>query len=61
MSKREEILRDMQGFIEFCIKNNEALFYCLGNLGHDIQGLFSEEGTFTPRTKGYKKFLEEEK
>jgi len=53
-------LRDMQGFIEFCIKHDTSMGYCLGNLGHDVNLLLLEPGEGSPRTAGYAKELEKE-
>ena len=54
----EEIgkLRDLQGFIEFCIKHDTSLGYCLGIVGHDVNLLLLEDGG-SPRTSGYAKEL----
>jgi ribosomal protein L17 len=58
MTKKEvKILRDLQGFIEFCINGNHDFHYVLGNLGHDVNKLFDNAPTFTPRSSGYARFL----
>jgi len=53
-------LRDIQGFIEFCI--NESPTYsqghCLANVGHDCGILLQNPGDgSSPRTSGYAKWL----
>ena len=54
-------LRDMQGFIEFCIKHDTSMGYCLGNLGHDVNLLLlSAPDGSSPRTAGYAKELDKE-
>ena len=59
--EKVEILRDMQGFIEFCIREGWSLPSAFGNLIYDIRGIFDEviDGTdgFLPRTTGYAKHL----
>ena len=55
---QEDILRDLQGFIQFCIDNNRDFWYVLGNLNHDIVGLNEGQDCFSPRTYGYAKYLE---
>ncbi len=51
-------LRDMQGFIEWCIKTKQRQGYCLANIGHDVGVLIQrpQDGS-TPRTAGYAKHL----
>ena len=51
------ILRDLQGFIEFCVREDMEFSYCLGNLGHDINGLIMDDRGFSPRSSGYAKEL----
>ncbi len=55
MTEKEiQELRDMQGFIEYCIKTGQSQSYCLGNIGHDCGLLISkiDDGS-APRTSGY--------
>ena len=54
-------LRDLQGFIEFCIQKNERQGYCLANVGHDCGQLLlrnsgNQDGS-TPRTAGFAEHL----
>ena len=54
MSEKErKILKDIMAFIQFCIDNDMTFGYVLGNVGHDVMGLFEEKGSFSPRTSGY--------
>ena len=47
-------LRDIKGFIDWCIENGKTQAYCLANIGHDcgllIQG---DRHGGVPRTDGY--------
>lgn len=50
-------LRDIQGFIEFCINNHQSQTFCLANIGHDCGLLIRHDEGATPRTGGYSKYL----
>jgi hypothetical protein len=52
-----EILRDMQGFIEFAIKEGMDMNSVMITLGHDIGGIMRNDKWMSPRTSGYAKFL----
>lgn len=54
-------LRDIQGFIEFCINTGQRQGYCLANIGHDCGCLLlrnsgAQDGG-APRTSNYAKYL----
>ena len=34
-----ELLRDMQAFIDFAIRNGLSFAFVVGNLGHDVNGI----------------------
>ena len=53
-------VRDILGFISFCSppgKEQKEPRYILVNVFHDLNGLFSKPPGFSPRTKGYHKYL----
>jgi len=52
-----EALQDLFAFYQWCVANKEADEYLLSNLIHDIYGLATKEVGFSPRTKGYRKFV----
>jgi hypothetical protein len=58
-----ELLRDMQAFMDFAIRNGLSFALVVSTLGHDVNGLArhgldletaSKEG-FGPKVKGYSK------
>ena len=58
MTKEEiEQLRDIQGFIDWCIDNGRRQGYCLANISHDCGVLIrhADDGS-APRTGGYAKY-----
>jgi len=57
-TKEIEVLEDMKNFISFGINFKKDYLWILGNLAHDIGGIMKEEKCFSPRSKGYKKFME---
>lgn len=62
MTKEEvQVLRDIQGWIDFCIMGNNTLMHTLSHIGHDINGIVNEDIGFLPRTRGYAKFRGKEK
>ena len=53
-----EILRNMQGFIEFASNDGSMdMNSVLITLGYDIGGLMRRDKWMSPRTSGYAKFL----
>ena len=52
-----EILKDLQGFIEFSIKHDIRMGIVLSNIGHDVNGLLANDIGFSPRTKDYAKAM----
>jgi len=68
MSEAElELLRDMQAFIEFAIRNGLSFAMVLSVLGHDINGLVRHRANldearsqgFYPKAEGYSKYTAE--
>ncbi len=55
----KQVLRDLQGFIEWGIKHNKDFGWILGNVGHDVNGLLSKQKPFSPRTYGYEAVMKE--
>lgn len=55
---KDELL-DIKGFIVFCEQNKKEASYILSNVFHDLNGSLECSKGFTPRTKGYSKFLTE--
>ena len=61
MSEKEiQVLRDIQGFLDFSIRNGLSFALALGTLRHDVNGLacygFSLDDArddFIPKTEGY--------
>jgi hypothetical protein len=69
MSQQEiEFLRDVQGFIEFAIRNGLSFPMVVGALGHDVNSLaqhaFDLNATkatgFHPKVTGYSKLMAED-
>ena len=58
--KQIQELRDIQGFIEWCIETNQSQGSCLANIGHDC-GLLIQANEYgcVPRTNGYVKYLKD--
>ena len=60
-----QVLRDMQGWIQYCIANGASLLTALGALSHDVNGIlregFEQGGDFgiMPKTAGYAKYLKQ--
>lgn len=61
-SKEIELLRDMQGFIDFSIRNGLSFALVVGTLGQDVNGLARHgfdldaiRGDFLPKVSGYSK------
>jgi len=54
-----ETLRDMQGWIEYCIVNGFSLKSTLGILAHDINGILAETPFLSPKTSGYQRYRTE--
>ena len=54
-----QVLRDMQGWIEYCISNGLSMKSTLGVLAQDSNGILSETPYFTPKTTGYRKYRTE--
>jgi hypothetical protein len=54
-------LRDMQGFIEFCIRNGISHLAALSTLAHDVNGLLTHQDAkwFRPKSAGYARINEE--
>ena len=56
MSKKQiKILLDFVAFIFWGILRKQEFSWILGNLGHDIGGLFNDEKNFSPRSSDYSK------
>jgi hypothetical protein len=54
-------LKDIKGFIDWSIDNDQLFEWVLANIGHDINDFLSGEvskGLASPRTEGYAKFEE---
>lgn len=59
--KEVEFLRDVQGFIEYGIRNGLSFPLILGTLGHDVNGMARfgysldemQAGFFAPKTGGF--------
>lgn len=57
------LLRDMQAFIDFGIRNNLNFLTIIGTLGHDVNGMArygfdlkaAERDAFLPKVSGYAK------
>jgi hypothetical protein len=69
MSQQEiEFLRDVQGFIDFAIRNGLSFPIVLGAIGHDVNNLAhhafdltSEKAHgFVPKTSGYRERMAED-
>ncbi|MEA2709467.1 MAG: hypothetical protein QOF78_2068 [Phycisphaerales bacterium] len=54
-----QVLRDMQGWIEYCISNGLSLKSALGVLAHDVNGLVAEVPFLKPKVTGYAKYRTE--
>lgn len=68
MTEKEiEVLRDMQGFIEFAIRNGLSFALVISNLGHDVNGLAqygfdlqdATKACWSPRVTGYSRISSE--
>ena len=62
MSEEEvQFLRDVQGFIEFCVRNGLSFPVVVTTIGHDINGLakngfaLTSDDGFLPKVTGYAK------
>jgi len=51
------VLRDMQGWIEYCVSNGLSLKSALSVLAHDVNGLIADVPFLTPQVSGYAKYL----
>lgn len=62
---QSEVLRDMQGWIQYCITNGASFLTALGALSHDVNGILREgldqesDVGVMPKTAGYAKYLHE--
>lgn len=58
----DDQIKDMLGFISWCLNNNEDGMYILANIGHDLNGLkreyLNEENGFSPRSYDHKKYID---
>lgn len=52
-----DLLRDVQGWIEYCIANGYSLKSTLGVLAHDVNGILADAPFLTPKVRGYAKHL----
>jgi hypothetical protein len=57
--KEVAFLRDLQSFIEFCIRNGLSFPLTLSTIGHDVNNLMREEICFTPKVTGYAKIMQD--
>jgi hypothetical protein len=56
--EQRQLLRDLQGFIAYGIREGLSFDVILGMLRHDISGLIDKEQGFLPRVKGMASELE---
>jgi hypothetical protein len=54
-----QTLRDMQGWIEYCISNGLSMKSALGVLAHDVNGILAETPFLLPKVTGYAKYRSE--
>ena len=54
-----QVLRDMQGWIEYCISNGLSLRSTVGVLSHDVNGILAQVPGFSPKVSGYAKYRTE--
>lgn len=54
-----QVLRDMQGWIDYCISNGFSLKSALGALAHDANGLLADTPFLKPQVSGYAKYRTE--
>jgi hypothetical protein len=52
-----QLLRDLEGWIEYCISNGFSLKSTLGPIAHDVNGLLAETPLLKPQVTGYRKYL----
>lgn len=59
--KQVDTLRDMQGWIEFCIENGISFFAAVSTLAHDVNGILTSQEAkwFLPKTHGYARIVAE--
>jgi hypothetical protein len=53
--KQIEFLRDVQGFIDFCIANDMNFVLAASTIAHDVNGMltYQEAPWFRPKVAGY--------
>ena len=56
----EEVIEDLVGYVRFAAMKDTKSGRVLMNVVHDLSGIYRKDKFFTPRTKGYKKYLKEE-
>ena len=58
----EDQIKDMLGFISWCLNNDQEDMYILGNIGHDLQEFKHEylngKNGFSPRSFDHKKYID---
>lgn len=54
-----QTLRDMQGWIEYCIANGFSMKSTLGVLAHDVNGLLADAPYLQTKVAGYAKYRAE--
>ena len=59
LDKEIEILKDLESYIKFSIKEDISFTSVLYTIGHDVRGLINEDECFLPRTSGYSKHVNE--
>jgi hypothetical protein len=57
--EQEALLRDMQGWIDYCIANGYSLKSVLSVLAYDANGLLADVPFFRPKVSGYQKYRTE--
>lgn len=57
--KQIQTLRDIQGWIEYCISNGFSMKSTLNVLAHDVNGILADVPFMQPKVAGYAKYRTE--